>query len=147
MESWLRMGFVRLPVSTDSVNSPGRIRVDYLVVIPVAICAFVRRVFVDDNHFLSDHFGLRMAFGTRHVGVAAGQWQVGARIVVEGGRRPMLRIVAVGTMSLGILGHKLGVVRVEMAGFALLRGALEAGVVSRGGLVAFAAGNRAMRAE
>ena len=49
-----------------------------------------------------------------------------AGVVVEGGRHPALRIVAIDAMSFSVLSDELGIVSVVVAGFALLWGALEA---------------------
>ena len=68
-----------------------------------------------------------MAFGAGDVGVAAGEREMSFGGVVEGGWRPVLRVVAVGAMGFVVLGGgELVVVDVVVAGFALLRRACKA---------------------
>jgi len=72
---------------------------------------------------------------------------VSAGVVIERGRNPVLRVVAVAAVGPGILGHELPVVRVVVASFALLRGALESRGIIRRRLVTIAANDGAMRAQ
>lgn len=66
-----------------------------------------------------------MALDTRHVGMAAGQSEVGAGIVIECGGNPALGIVAIDAMGLSVLGLELRIVSLDVAGFTLLRSAFE----------------------
>jgi len=113
----------------------------------VAIDAFVRRVFVHHDLFVSHHPRLHMALGTRNIGVPTGQGKMRLGVMVKGRRRPALRIVAIGTVSLIVLGQELAVVGIFVAGFALRRGALEARFRVGGRFVASGAGDRAMGAH
>src|SRR5579863_3733981 len=117
-------------------------------VIAVAIGAFREGIFVDDHLPLADGSGLRVAFGAKDVGVAAGEREMGPGVVVECGWRPVLRIVAIGTMGFVVLDcGELTVVNVVVAGFALLGRACKARGVVGGGFVALCAGDGAMRAD
>ena len=55
-----------------------------LGVVTVTIHTFVRGVFVDNHEFVTHRLGFDMALGTRNVGMAAGQRQMGAGVVVKG---------------------------------------------------------------
>ena len=88
-----------------------------------------------------------MALVAGHVGVTAGESEMSAGVVVEGGRHPALRIVAIDAMSFSVLGDELRIVGILVARFALLWGAFEARLVTGGGFVAFTASNRAMSAN
>jgi len=67
-----------------------------------------------------------MALSAGYVGVSTGQSEVGAGVVIEGGRNPALGIVAINAMGLSVFGLELRIVGVDVAGFALLGGAFEA---------------------
>ena len=116
-------------------------------IVAVAVYAFVGGGLVNDDGFVADEFGLHVTLVTSHVGMSAGEGEVGAGVVVEGGRHPALGIVAIGAVSLAILGDKLGIVSVLVASLTLLWRALESRFVIGGGLVAITAGDGAMRAD
>ena len=61
-----------------------------------------------------------MTLVTSHVGVSAGKGEVGASVMVEGGGYPALLIVAIGAMSLTILGDKLRIMSVVVASLTLV---------------------------
>lgn len=88
-----------------------------------------------------------MAFGAGDVGMAAREREMSFGVVVEGGWRPVLRIVAFAAVSFVVFGGELAVVDVAVAGFALLRCACKARGVIGGGFVALRARDGAMRAE
>ena len=60
-----------------------------------------------------------------HICMAALQWKVRARIVVESGRHPLFRVVAIVAARSIVLGRKLPAVRIEVAGLAFLRRAFK----------------------
>lgn len=96
-----------------------------LGVIPMAVHAFVGRVFVNDDQLLTHEFGLHVALGTGHGGVAPRKGEMRAGVVIECGGRPVLRIVAIGAVSPGVFGDELAVVNVGVARLTLLWSALE----------------------
>ena len=53
-------------------------------IVAVAVDAFGCSVFIDHDRFAGDQFGLDVALGAGHIGVPAGQCEMGARIVIEG---------------------------------------------------------------
>jgi len=67
-----------------------------------------------------------MTFGAGHVGVATGQCEVSAGIVIERGRNPALGIVAINAVRFSVLGLELRIMSIDVASFALLRSAFEA---------------------
>jgi len=91
----------------------------------MAIGAFIRRVLVNDDCLFADLLGLLMTFVAGDVHVPSRQGKMGLGVVIERRRNPALRIVALAAVRLSILGHELLVVSVVVAGFALLRRALE----------------------
>ena len=66
-----------------------------------------------------------MALSAGYVGVFTGQNEVGAGVVIEGGRNPALGIVAIDAMGLSVLCWELRIMGIDVAGFALLRSAFE----------------------
>jgi hypothetical protein len=94
-------------------------------IIRVTISAFVGHLFVNHDHLVGYQIGLRMALGAFDVGVAAGQRQMRSRVVIESGRDPSLRVVAIAAMGLPVFCDELPVMRVLVAIFALLRRAFE----------------------
>ena len=94
----------------------------------MAIDAFVRRVFVDDDFYICDFSRLGVALGARHVCVAAGQRQMGTGVVIKSRGNPALGVVAIRAVSLVILCHELTIVFVLVTGFALCRSAFESGL-------------------
>ena len=113
----------------------------------MAVNTFVGCVLVNRDRLFADKLGLDVAFGARHVRMASRQGKVGACVVVECRRNPMLSGVAVPAMGFGVLGRKLPVVRVLVAGFALLRCSLESRRIFRRGLVTIAANDGAVRSK
>ena len=79
--------------------------------------------------------------------MASGESEMSTGVVVECGGQPTLRIVAVGTMSLAVLGDELRIVSIVVASFALLGSALKSRLIAGRGFVALAAGDRAMSAD
>jgi len=69
---------------------------------------------------------------------------MGFCVVIKCRRNPVLHVVAIAAMGFGVLDHELAVVRVLMAGLALLRCSLESRSVFRCGLMAIAANDRAV---
>ena len=61
----------------------------------MAIGTLRRRLFVDDHRLGFDHARLLMAFVASHACVAALQREMRPRVMVEDGRHPALRIMAV----------------------------------------------------
>jgi len=96
-----------------------------LLLFSVAVRALVWGVLVDDNIFVANHAGLRMAFGTGDVRMSPHQWQMGLGVVVECGRHPTLRVVAIRAMRLIIFGQELAVMGILVTRLALMRSALE----------------------
>ena len=88
-----------------------------------------------------------MALVAGYVGMATGQCEMGAGVVIEGGWDPALGVMAVATVGFAVLCNELGVVGVLVASLARLGGALEAGFVAGCGLMAFAAGHRPVGAD
>ena len=113
----------------------------------MAVYALVGCVLIYDDQFFTHESGLQVALGTRHVGMASGESEMRPGVVIESGRHPALRVVAIGAVGLGILGDKLAVVNVIVASLTLLWCALESRFVSGGGFVAVAADHRSMRAD
>lgn len=113
----------------------------------MAIDALCGSIFVDDDGLFGNKFGLGMAFGAGNIRMAAGEGEVSAGIVIEGGRNPALSVVAIDAVSLAVFSDKLRIVSVNVAGFALLGSAFEARFVTGGGFVAIATGYGTMRAE
>lgn len=116
-------------------------------VVAVAVGALGRGVFVENDRLAGNDMRLGMAAVAFQVGVAAGEGEMGARVVIEGGRHPALGIVAVAAMGFGIPGDKLRIVDVGVAGFTGVRSAGKARGGGGRGLVTFGAGDRAMGAE
>ena len=96
-----------------------------LGIISVAVHALIGRVLVNDDQFFADELGLRMTLGAGNVGVAAGESEMSARVVIEGGRHPALRVVAIAAVGLGVFGEELAVVSIVVAGLTLLWSAFE----------------------
>ncbi len=90
----------------------------------MTIRALCGRLLVNDHRFGIDQARLGMAFVARHSCMAALQWEVCSRVMVECGGNPALRIVAVRTSGLPGL-CELAVMGVFVAIFAALRRALE----------------------
>jgi len=90
----------------------------------VTIRTLRRRLFVDNDRLGVNHARLLMAFVTSHAFVAALQGKMRPGVMVEGGRHPALRIVAVRTRCLPGLG-KLAVMGIFVTIFADLRCVLE----------------------
>ena len=61
-----------------------------------------------------------MALVAGYVGVTTGEREMSTRVVVESGRHPTLRIVAIGTMGFAVLGGELRIVGIVVASLALL---------------------------
>jgi len=110
-----------------------------LLFVPVAVNAFARCVLVNHDLFVADRSRLNMALGTGDICVPTGQGRVRLGVMVEGGRRPSFRAMAIGAMGLIVLGQKLPVVSVPMAVFALCRRPLEARLGVRSRLMAISA--------
>lgn len=91
----------------------------------MAVGAFVGSVFVEDDEPIADRPGLCMALRAGDVGVASGQGEVRAGVVIEDGRNPSVGVVAIGAVGFAVFRDKLRIVRVEVASFALLRSAFE----------------------
>lgn len=86
-----------------------------------------------------------MAHRAAHIGVASGQRELSAFIVVKRGRGPPLVHMAISALGDPVLGSKLASVRVRVAGFAILRRSFELNFVGAGEcFVAFVAGDPAM---
>jgi len=90
----------------------------------MAIGTLRRRLFIDNYRLGVDHARLLVAFVASHAGVAALQGEMRAGIMVEGGRHPALRIMAVRTRRFSGLGE-LAVMGVFVTIFADLGGVLE----------------------
>lgn len=116
-------------------------------VIAMTVDALGRGILVHDNRLLSDEPGLRMALLAQDLGVASGQGEVRAGVMIECGRNPALGRMAVDAMCLTVFGDELGIVSVPVTGFALLRCAFESRTGIRGGFVALAAGHRAVHSQ
>lgn len=102
----------------------------------VAVRTLVRRVFVNHNFFLANRSRLRMAFAAVDIRMSTRQRQVRLRVMVKCGGHPTLHIMAFRAMRLIVFGQELSIVRVLMAGLALLRRAFESRFGSRSRLVA-----------
>jgi len=112
----------------------------------MAVYTLSRTILVNDNLLFRDLLGLRMALCASHVGMATGQRQVGFVMVKRRGGPPLGRM-AVLAAGRAVLGDKLPVVRVPMAGFARHGCALESLIRVAGCLVTLSARYRAMRSE
>lgn len=114
----------------------------------MARLAFQRRFLVDDDGLPVGQFGGIVTFVTNDAGMASGQGKGSALVVIEGGRHPTLRPVAVGAQSLARPILELPSVRILMAGFAFLGGSLELNLVrARKRLMALSAAHGAMLAQ
>lgn len=114
----------------------------------MARLAFQRRFPVDDHGLPVDQFGGIVTFVTNDAGVTSSQGKGSALVVIEGGRHPMLRPVAVRAQNLARPILELPSVRILMAGFAFLRGPLELNLArARNRLMALSAAHGAMRAQ
>lgn len=87
-------------------------------VVAMAVHALDGSVLINHDGLICEQFGLNVTLGARDVGVAPGQGKMSAGIMIEGGGHPSLGIVAIYAMGLAILGEKLGIVGVIVAGFA-----------------------------
>ena len=109
--------------------------------------ALERSRLVKDDWLLVDEFHERVTLVTLHMRVPAGQWHLGALIVIERRRNPTLGIVTrlAGSLSRVIL--ELAAVWLHMARLAICRRAFELNFLrTYRDFVACAAGNGAMRA-
>lgn len=113
----------------------------------MAVGALSRRVLVNDDFLVSYRAGLHMAFGAVNVGVASGQGEASFSVVIKGGGRPALRIVAISAVRLIVLGQELFVVSVGVTRFALRWRALKTRSRRGNGLVAVRARHRSMGAQ
>src|SRR5579863_8182940 len=119
---------------------------------PMAVRAGLGRGLLKENRFAIYLFFKGMAHRAAHILVGPRQRELGALVMVKGRRGPMLVHVAVGALRYArfislfrLFDCKLGSVRVDVAGFALLRRSLELNLVGpRQCLVALAAGDPAM---
>jgi len=114
----------------------------------MAIRAILWRGFVEQNRLALDLALHGVAHRATHIRVAARQWELSPLIMVKRGRGPSLVHVAIPAFGNSVLGHKLAAVRIRVAGFAILRRSRKLNLLGAGErLVAFAAGDSAMRAE
>ena len=115
----------------------------------MAIRAGLGRRFVEQHQFPLYLALQRVALLALHIFVAAGKGKLRAFIVIEGGRSPSLRRVAISARGYACFGSdKLSGMRIHMAGFAILGRALELNTVRSGNrFVTIAASHRAMRSH
>jgi|SRR5690348_10453519 len=114
----------------------------------MARLAFQRRLLVNDHGLALDQFGGIVTFVTNDAGVSSGQGKGSALVVIEGGRHPTLRLVAVCAQNLARPTLELPSMRILMAGFAFLRRPLELDLVcARQRLMALSAAHGAMRSQ
>lgn len=125
----------------------GLIPVDDFWIIRMAIRTLVRRVLVDHDGLFVHEARLDVALGARNVGVAAGERQSCFRVMIEGGRHPALRIMAICAMRLAVFRLELSVMRIVVTRFTGLGRTLKARLVSSRRLVALATGNRPVRTK
>ena len=97
----------------------------FVYVASVAIHTLSGCVPVDDDLLVPDRAGLQVTFGARHVGMATGQREMRAGVVVEPRGYPALGMVAIRTVRLTIFSQELLIVGIVVAGFALARCAAE----------------------
>ena len=123
-----RSGLRRSSLHKKESESGTGLRVEDFGIVAVAIDALRGSIFVDDDGLFGNKFGLGMAFGAGNIRMAAGEDEVSAGIVIEGGRNPALSVVAIDAVGLAVFSDKLRIVSVNVAGFALLGSAFRSAI-------------------
>jgi len=91
----------------------------------VTRCASCRSRLVEENVFAAHFPYVRVTAVAFDASMSALQRKLGSPIMIEKRRRPDLRVMAVGARSSTLLRNELASVRIDVAAFAILRGAFE----------------------